>query len=59
MDKIKDITKILNNTKTSQNNPEVTKTNVSNPIKKYIKEKLVKFKNTNISKKFDINDILR
>jgi hypothetical protein len=49
----------LNNTKTSQNNPEVTKTNVSNPIKKYIKEKLVKFKNTNISKKFDINDILR
>ena len=59
MDKIKDITKILNNTKTSQNNPEVTKINVSNPIKKYIKEKLVKFKNTNISKKFDINDILR
>ncbi len=55
MDKIKDITKILEKTKTEETTPIVQKTEkVTNPIFK----KLAQFKNTQLSKKFDINDLI-
>ena len=58
MDKVVDITKVLKKTgndveEKAPQKPVVNKT--TNPIFK----KLAKFKNDNLSKKFDINDLLR
>lgn len=60
MDKIIDITKVLEKTKEEnkklENNKQSFDTQkVTNPILK----KLMSFKNDNLSKKFDINDLLR
>lgn len=51
-----DITKIIEKTKVEEETkPAIKVEKVSNPIFK----KLAKFKNTQLSKKFDINDLLR
>lgn len=60
MDKIIDIKKILEKTavevdEKTVNEPPVKLQKSTNPIVK----KLAKFKNDNLSKKFDINDLLR
>lgn len=56
MDNIKDITKILEKAKEEDKTPDAPKQQTAtNPIFK----KLVQFANTKLSKKFDINDLLR
>ncbi len=56
MDKIKDITKILEKVKEEeQKAPEPKVQKATNPIFK----KLAQFANEKLSKKFDINDLLR
>ncbi len=60
MEKITDITKIFEDIKEAEKNSaktnhEKTAQKTTNPILK----KLAQFKNDNISKKFDINDLLR
>jgi len=59
MDKILDITKILEKTKEKndsfENNEKIVAQKVTNPILK----KLMSFKNQQMSKSFDINDLLR
>ena len=60
MDKIIDITKVLEKTKEEKkelenNKQSVIAQKVTNPILK----KLMSFKNDKLSKKFDINDLLR
>ncbi len=60
MDKITDITKVLEKTKEEKkelenNKQSVVAQKVTNPILK----KLMSFKNDKLSKKFDINDLLR
>lgn len=61
MDKIKDITKILEKTKveeeTEKTSSKVEK--VTNPLKTSALQKLARFNNEKLSKKFDINDLLR
>ena len=60
MDKIVDITKILENTK--QKEEELVNNKQSQNVKKStnpILKKMMSFKNENLSKKFDINDLLR
>lgn len=60
MDKITDITKVLEKIKEEKkelenNKQSVVAQKVTNPILK----KLMSFKNDKLSKKFDINDLLR
>lgn len=60
MDKIIDITKVLEKTQEEKRELDNNKQTfavqkVTNPILK----KLMSFKNDNLSKKFDINDLLR
>lgn len=62
MDKVVDLTRVLEKTQIktdeSQKNQDAKPSNVqksTNPILK----KLAQFKNDNLSKKFDINDLLR
>lgn len=60
MDKVKDITKLLATKKqqeTVQDSAQIrlSENKISNPIFR----KLMQFKNQNLSKKFDINDLLR
>lgn len=60
MEKIIDLNKIIKKTDdatetAAENNPAKTVKKATNPIFK----KLAQFKNDNLSKKFDINDLLR
>lgn len=59
MDNIKDIKEILEQKKQKtveeNNKPSKTVSNATNPILK----KLMQFKNDSLSKKFDINDLLK
>ncbi len=59
MDNIKDIKEILaqkkQKTVEENNKPSKTVSNATNPILK----KLMQFKNDSLSKKFDINDLLK
>lgn len=60
MDKITDITKVLEKIKEEKkelenNKQSIVTQKVTNPILK----KLMSFKNDKLSKKFDINDLLR
>lgn len=60
MDKVTDITEKLAQAKDktevkTESKPQVVVQNATNPILK----KFMQFKNDNLSKKFDINDLLR
>lgn len=63
MDKIKDITKILEKTKVEEKEKTSSKVEkvekVTNPLKTFALQKLARFNNEKLSKKFDINDLLR
>lgn len=60
MDKIKDITKILEKTKVEEKEKASSKVEkVTNPLKALALQKLARFNNEKLSKKFDINDLLR
>lgn len=61
MDKIKDL-KVLMKEKQAQNKVVESSNSLSkttNPITGQIKKNLAQFKNSDLSKKFDINDLLR
>lgn len=61
MDKLADITKIIQE-RLTQDKPVFTVPNaekVTDPIAKQLKEKMASFHNENLSKKFNINDLLR
>lgn len=61
MKKVVDIKEILKENKTQENENEkkLTQNKTTNPLKSALTEKFVKFAHDNLSKKFDINDLLR
>jgi len=61
MDKLADITKLIQE-RLTQDKPVFTLPNAektTDPIAKQLKEKMANFHNENITKKFNLNDLLR
>ena len=59
MDKVVDITKILEKIGNDVEEKAMSQKPADNKTTNPILKKLAKFKNDNLSKKFDINDLLR
>lgn len=59
MDKVVDITKVLKKTGNDVEEKAMSQKHADNKTTNPIFKKLAKFKNDNLSKKFDINDLLR